>query len=233
MSESVHPEKHRNVAGSWYRASVFGVSDGLVTNASLILGFAGANPGHNIVRLAGLAGLVAGGFSMASGEYVSVRAQKELLDYEIAVERHSIENSPVQETEELRDLFVARGIEFSLADRLSTDLMRDPDLALRTHAREELGVDPSATGSPWAAAISSMLSFGVGALIPLLPWLITSTGNPIIWSIVLAVLTASALGGLIGWFTRSGIMRSVVRQVFVGALAAAVTFGIGRLVGVH
>src|SRR5665213_2763119 len=233
MSESVHPEKHRNVAGSWYRASVFGVSDGLVTNASLILGFAGANPGHNIVRLAGLAGLVAGGFSMASGEYVSVRAQKELLDYEIAVERHSIENSPVQETEELRDLFVARGIEFSLADRLSTDLMRDPDLALRTHAREELGVDPSATGSPWAAAISSMLSFGVGALIPLLPWLITLTGNPIIWSIVLAVLTASALGGLIGWFTRSGIMRSVVRQVFVGALAAAVTFGIGRLVGVH
>jgi vacuolar iron transporter family protein len=233
MAEDFHPEKHRQVTSGWFRAGVFGASDGLVTNASLILGFAGANPGHNIVRLAGLAGLVAGGFSMASGEYVSVRAQKELLDYEIAVERHSIENSPVQETEELRDLFVSRGIEFSLADRLSTDLMRDPDLALRTHAREELGVDPSATGSPWAAAISSMLSFAVGALIPLLPWLIRSTGNPIIWSIVLAVLTASALGALIGWFTRSGIMRSIVRQVFVGALAAAVTFGIGRLVGVH
>lgn len=231
--EDFHPEKHRQVTSGWFRAGVFGASDGLVTNASLILGFAGANPGHNIVRLAGLAGLVAGGFSMASGEYVSVRAQKELLDYEIAVERQSIEDSPVQETEELRDLFVARGIEFSLADRLSTDLMRDPDLALRTHAREELGVDPSATGSPWTAAIASMLSFGVGALIPLLPWLFGSSGDPIIWSIAFAVLTASALGALIGWFTRNGIWRSVVRQVLVGGLAAGVTFGVGRLVGVH
>lgn len=233
MAEDVHPEKHRQVTSGWFRAGVFGASDGLVTNASLILGFAGANPGHSVVRLAGLAGLVAGGFSMASGEYVSVRAQKELLDYEIAVERHSIENSPIEETKELRDLFVARGIEASLADRLSVDLMRDPDLALRTHAREELGVDPSATGSPWAAAIASMLSFAVGAFIPLLPWLITSSGDPILWSIILAVLTASALGGLIGWFTRNGIWKSAVRQVFVGSLAAAVTFGIGRLVGVH
>jgi len=233
VAEDVHPEKHRQVTSGWFRAGVFGASDGLVTNASLILGFAGANPGHSVVRLAGLAGLVAGGFSMASGEYVSVRAQKELLDYEIAVERHSIENSPIEETKELRDLFVARGIEASLADRLSVDLMRDPDLALRTHAREELGVDPSATGSPWAAAIASMLSFAVGAFIPLLPWLITSSGDPILWSIILAVLTASALGGLIGWFTRNGIWKSAVRQVFVGSLAAAVTFGIGRLVGVH
>src|SRR5665213_477111 len=161
MSESVHPEKHRNVAGSWYRASVFGVSDGLVTNASLILGFAGANPGHNIVRLAGLAGLVAGGFSMASGEYLSMRAQKELLEYEIDVERKSIADSPEAEQEELRQLFVARGIASDLAERLSVDLMRDPDLALRTHAREELGVDPSATGSPWRAALSSLIAFSV------------------------------------------------------------------------
>ena len=233
MAQDLHPVKHRQVTSGWFRAGVFGASDGLVTNASLILGFAGANPGHNIVRLAGLAGLVAGGFSMGSGEYVSVRAQKELLDFEIAVERQSIEDSPLQETEELRDIFLARGIESSLADRLSTDLMRDPDLALRTHAREELGVDPSATGSPWAAAISSMLSFAVGAFIPLLPWLFGPSGNPIVWSIILAVLTASALGGLIGWFTRNGVWRSVVRQVLVGALAAAVTFGVGRLVGVH
>ena len=169
MSESFHPQKHRNVAGSWYRASVFGVSDGLVTNASLILGFAGANPGHDIVRLAGLAGLVAGGFSMASGEYISVRAQKELLEYEIDVERKSIEESPDQEQEELRQLFVERGIEAELARRLSVDLMRDPEMALRTHAREELGVDPSTTGSPWGAAVSSLFSFAVGAFIPLLP----------------------------------------------------------------
>jgi VIT1/CCC1 family predicted Fe2+/Mn2+ transporter len=233
VSQSFHPQKHRNVAGSWYRAAVFGVSDGLVTNASLILGFAGANPGHNIVRLAGLAGLVAGGFSMASGEYISVRAQKELLEYEIEVERRSIEDSPMQEQEELRQLFVDRGIEGELAERLSADLMRDPEMALRTHAREELGVDPSATGSPWGAAISSLFSFAIGAFIPLLPWLVTGRGDPIIWSIVLAVLAAALVGGVIGWFTRNGIFKWAVRQVLVGALAAAVTFGIGRLVGVH
>jgi VIT1/CCC1 family predicted Fe2+/Mn2+ transporter len=233
MSESFHPQKHRNVAGSWYRASVFGVSDGLVTNASLILGFAGANPGHNIVRLAGLAGLVAGGFSMASGEYISVRAQKELLEYEIGVERKSIEESPVQEQEELRQLFVDRGIEGELAERLSVDLMRDPEMALRTHAREELGIDPSATGSPWGAAISSLFSFAIGAFIPLLPWVVTGRGDPILWSIVFAMLAAAVVGGAIGWFTRNGIFKWAVRQVLVGAFAAAVTFGIGRLVGVH
>ena len=233
MSQSFHPQKHRNVAGSWYRAAVFGMSDGLVTNASLILGFAGANPGHNIVRLAGLAGLVAGGFSMASGEYISVRAQKELLEYEIDVERRSIEDSPDQEQEELRQLFVERGIESELAQRLSVDLMRDPEMALRTHAREELGVDPSATGSPWGAAISSLFSFAIGAFIPLLPWILTGSGNPIVWSIVLAVLAAAVVGGAIGWFTRNGIFKWALRQVLVGALAAAVTFGIGRLVGVH
>lgn len=233
MSDDFHSEKHRNVAGSWYRASVFGVSDGLVTNASLILGFAGANPGHNIVRLAGLAGLVAGGFSMASGEYISVRAQKELLEYEIDVERRSIAESPDLEQEELRELFVKRGIDGELAKRLSVDLMRDPDLALRTHAREELGVDPSTTGSPWGAAISSLFSFAIGAFIPLLPWIVTSSGDPAVWSVILAVLTAAVVGGAIGWFTRNGIFKWALRQVMIGAFAAAVTFGIGRLVGVH
>lgn len=233
MSEGVHPEKHRQVAGGWYRASVFGASDGLVTNASLILGFAGANPGHNIVRLAGLAGLVAGGFSMASGEYISMRAQKELLEYEIGVERRSIAESPVEEQEELRDIFLSRGIELELANRLSTDLMSDPDLALRTHAREELGVDPSAIGSPWGAAISSLFSFALGAFIPLLPWLFGTTGDPIVWSILFAVMAAGVVGGMIGWFTKNGITKWALRQIMVGALAAAVTFGIGRVVGVH
>jgi VIT1/CCC1 family predicted Fe2+/Mn2+ transporter len=233
MPQNFHAQKHRQVAGGWYRAAVFGASDGLVTNASLILGFAGANPGHNIVRLAGLAGLVAGGFSMASGEYISVRAQKELLEYEIDVERKSLEASPVEEQEELRELFVERGIDPELAARLSTDLMRDPEMALRTHAREELGVDPSATGSPWGAAISSLISFGVGAFIPLLPWIVTSKGDPVLWSIILAVLAAGVVGGMIGWFTRNGIVKWAFRQILVGAFAAAVTFGIGRLIGVH
>jgi VIT1/CCC1 family predicted Fe2+/Mn2+ transporter len=170
---------------------------------------------------------------MASGEYISVRAQKELLEYEIDVERKSLQESPVQEQEELRQLFISRGIEEDLARRLSVDLMRDPEMALRTHAREELGVDPSTTGSPWGAAISSLFSFAIGAFIPLLPWIVTSTGDPIVWSIVLAAFAAAIVGGVIGWFTRNGILKWALRQVFVGAFAAAVTFGIGRLVGVH
>src|SRR5487761_387410 len=128
VSDATHGEVHRQITSGWIRAGIFGVSDGLVTNISLILGFAGANPGHSIVRLAGLAGLVAGGFSMASGEYISVRAQKELLEYEINVERQSLEESPELEQEELRQLFVDRGIDGDLAQRLSVDLMRDPEM---------------------------------------------------------------------------------------------------------
>jgi vacuolar iron transporter family protein len=231
VSEIFHGEAHRQLSTGWFRAGVFGASDGLVTNISLILGFAGANPGHSVVRLAGLAGLIAGGFSMASGEWVSVRAQKESLEYEIEVERRSLEASPVEEREELKTLFVARGIEPELADRLATDLMRDPELALRTHAREELGIDPSATGSPWAAAISSFVAFSIGALIPLIPWLVTSSGSDAVWSIVLGALASLVFGGAIGWFIRRGTVRWALRQLFVTTLAAAVTFGVGRLVG--
>jgi len=231
VSETFHGEAHRQLTSGWFRAGVFGASDGLVTNISLILGFAGANPGHSVVRLAGLAGLVAGGFSMASGEWVSVRAQKESLEYEIEVERRSLEASPVEEREELKTLFVARGIEPELADRLATDLMRDPDLALRTHAREELGIDPSATGSPWAAATSSFVAFSIGALIPLIPWLVTSNGSEAVWSIVLGALASLVFGGAIGWFIRRGTVRWALRQLLVTTLAAAVTFGVGRLVG--
>ena len=231
MSEVVHGETHRQISGGWIRAGIFGVSDGLVTNMSLILGFVGANPGHNVIRLAGLAGLVAGGFSMASGEYLSVRAQKELYEYEIDVERRSIETSPAAEREELREIFVNRGIDRELAERLSVDLMRDPDLALRTHAREELGVDPSATGSPVGAALSSFVSFSIGAFVPLLPWLWSTTGNEIVWSMVFAGVAAVVVGGAIGWFTRRGVVRWALRQLVITVIAAGVTYGIGRGVG--
>jgi VIT1/CCC1 family predicted Fe2+/Mn2+ transporter len=231
MSSAVHAEEHRQIESGWFRAAIFGVSDGLVTNVSLILGFAGANPGHSVVRLAGLAGLVAGSFSMASGEYVSMRAHKEMLEYEIDVERRSLAQFPQAEQKELRDLFVSQGIQPELADRLSTDLMSDPELALRTHAREELGIDPSATGSPWSAALSSLIAFSLGALVPLLPWLFTSRGNELIVSCALAGVGAAVVGGAIGWMTRNGIVRWAMRQVAIAALAAAVTYGIGRLVG--
>lgn len=231
MATSGPDEHHRDIANGWIRAAIFGVSDGLVTNTSFILGFAGATPGHSVVRLAGIAALIAGGFSMGSGEYLSMRAHKELLEYEISVERQALADDPEGERIELREMFIARGIDRELAERLSVDLMRDPDLALATHAREELGVDPTATGNPWAAAISSLLSFAVGALIPLIPWLFTTSGNQVWWSILTAGAGSAVVGGCIGWFTRRGVTRWALRQVVVTAAAAVVTFGVGRLVG--
>jgi vacuolar iron transporter family protein len=222
---------HRQISDGGFRAALFGLLDGLVTNVSLILGFAGANPGHDIVRLAGLAGLVAGAFSMGSGEYLSMRSQKELYEYEIDVERKALASAPEEERLELRDLFVSRGVEEELAERLSTDLMRNPDLALRTHAREELGIDPSATGSPWIAASSSFLFFSVGAIIPLLPWIVVATGNVMWWSIGLAGAATLFVGGAVGHFTRRGVAYSALRALVIMAVASAVTFGVGALVG--
>lgn len=233
MSELVSIPHHRQISDGGFRAALFGLMDGLVTNVSLILGFAGANPGHNIIRLAGLAGLVAGAFSMGSGEYLSMRAQKELYGYEIDVERRALQDEPDLEREELRDIFLGRGIDAELAERLSTDLMRDPDLALRTHTREELGIDPSATGSPWIAALSSFLFFSVGAFIPLLPWIVISTGNVIWWSVALAGGSIIFVGAAVGHFTRRGIIYSALRALIIMSLASAVTFGVGYLVGVH
>jgi VIT1/CCC1 family predicted Fe2+/Mn2+ transporter len=203
----------------------------LVTNTSVLLGIAGASSGHSFVRLAGVAALIAGGFSMATGEYLSMRATKELLEYEINVERKSIADDPEEERHELRDMFIERGIDEELAERLSVDLMRDPELALQTHVREELGVDPSATGSPWAASTSSLVTFSLGAFIPLLPWLWSSTGNQIWWSVGFAAVGSAGVGGAIGIFTRRGTFRWALRQVVVTGLAAGVTFGVGRLIG--
>jgi len=231
VSETVAASHHRQISDGGFRAALFGLLDGLVTNVSLILGFAGANPGHDIVRLAGLAGLVAGAFSMGSGEYLSMRSQKELYEYEIDVERKALASAPEEERLELRDLFISRGVEKELAERLSTDLMRNPDLALRTHAREELGIDPSATGSPWIAASSSFLFFSVGAIIPLLPWVIVATGNVMWWSIGLAGAATLFVGGAVGHFTRRGVAYSALRALVIMAVASAVTFGVGALVG--
>jgi VIT1/CCC1 family predicted Fe2+/Mn2+ transporter len=234
VTNAGHPEEHhRQISGGWIRAAIFGVSDGLVTNISFLLGFAGADPGHNVVRLAGLATLVAGGFSMGTGEYLSMRAQKELFEYEIDVEKRALAESPEAERLELRDLFVSRGIDVTLAERLSVDLMRDPDMALSTHAREELGVDPTATGKPLAAALSSLGAFSVGAFIPLIPWLWGTTGNPILWSVLFAAVGSVAVGAAIGNMTRRGTLRWAARQLVITAIAAAVTFGVGKGVGTH
>jgi len=233
VSGPVVESHHRDISSGGFRAALFGLLDGLVTNVSLILGFAGANPGHGVVRLAGLAGLVAGAFSMGSGEYLSMRAQKELYQYEIGVEQQALLDEPELERLELKSIFVGRGIDDELAERLSIDLMRNPDLALRTHAREELGIDPSATGSPWTAASSSFLFFSIGALIPLLPWVVTSVGNLMWWSIALAGAATLFVGGAVGRFTRRGIAYGAARALLIMGLASVVTYGVGNLVGAH
>ena len=231
VTDAVMHEHHRKIADGWIRAAIFGASDGLVTNVSLILGFAGASPGHSVVRLAGLAGLVAGAFSMAAGEYLSMQAQRELFEREIDVERKALAAYPAAEREELAEIFRNRGIEASLSDTLATELMRDPEMALRTHTREELGIDPTAIGRPVLAALGSLIACAVGGFVPLVPWLVTSGGNPIWWSVGAAGIAALALGGTIGAVTERGMWRGGLRQLAVTALAAFVTFGVGHAVG--
>ena len=223
---------HRNVSGGAARAAVFGVSDGLQTNIELILGVAGANSAGGFVRLAGLAGLIGGAFSMAAGEYVSMTAQIELFDRELRIEREAIATKPERERRELAAIYRSKGVDADTAERMSAQLMADPDIALETHAKEELGVDPSALGSPWLAAVSSFVSFAVGAFIPLIPWL-AGRGTGAVWaSLILAGIAAAGIGAALSRFTGRQWLFSALRQVAITCIAAGVTFGVGHLVGV-
>jgi VIT1/CCC1 family predicted Fe2+/Mn2+ transporter len=223
--------QHRDISGGGVRAAVFGVSDGLVTNVSLILGVAGAHPGGGFVRLAGVAGLVAGAFSMSAGEFVSMRAQSELMQRELDVERSAIHRAPRTERRELLGIYERRGIAPELAQQMVDEVMRDPELALETHAREELGFDPRTIGSPVQATVSSFFSFAIGALLPLIPWLVGSGTAATIASVAIGAVTALAVGVLLGRMTGRSRWRTALRQLTVAAVAAAITFGIGQAVG--
>jgi VIT1/CCC1 family predicted Fe2+/Mn2+ transporter len=223
--------QHRDVRGGGARAAVFGISDGLVTNVSLVLGIAGANPGGSIVRLVGVAGLVAGSFSMAAGEYLSMTAQRELMERELEVERRSLSRSPEGEAAELRGMYVQRGIDPNVATDMVNEVMQDPELALETHAREELGITSQSLGSPWQAAAASFVAFAIGAFIPLAPWLFTSGTPAIMLSVVLGAVAALAVGAVLAKFTERPAIVSALRQLGVTAVAAAVTYGVGRAIG--
>ena len=225
-------DHHRDIQGGLWRAGVFGVSDGLLTNVSLVLGVAGANPGSGVVRLAGLAGLVAGALSMAAGEYVSMTAQSELIRHELAVEKEALRTSPDEERRELVDVYLRRGVPQRTAEAVADALMADPEVALEVHSREELGVDPERTGSPIGAAVSSLVSFAVGAILPLLPWFFGSGWPAVIASIVLGALGALSVGAGVGYLSERSVVRGAVRQLLIAAGMAVVTFGIGRIVGV-
>jgi VIT1/CCC1 family predicted Fe2+/Mn2+ transporter len=226
---------HRDVQGGAARAAVFGISDGLLTNVALILGVAGAvaqsSPG--VVRLAGLAGLVGGAFSMSAGEYVSMSAQKELLEREIELERRELARHPEAETRELAASLQRKGLNEADSMRVAQAFMADPEVALEVHAQEELGVHPSQTGSPVAAAASSFFSFAFGAVIPLIPWFFTGGNAAVFISIGLGTVSALAIGWTVAVFTGRSRVLSALRQLAIGAVAAAVTFAVGTAVGVH
>jgi VIT1/CCC1 family predicted Fe2+/Mn2+ transporter len=208
------------------------VSDGLVTNVSLILGFAGANAGPGFVRLAGIAGLTAGAFSMATGEWISMRAQRELFERELALEQHEISHRPEGERRELVRIYEDRGVDPTVARTLASEMMRTPELALETHAREELGIDPGALGKPLQAAVSSFATFALGALLPLIPWFFSRGTAATVASVVVGAVAALGVGAALTVFTRQKWWKSSLRQLLVSAIAASVVFGVGSGIGV-
>jgi len=222
--------EHSDVTGGWLRPAVFGASDGLVSNFALIAGVAAGSSGSKIVVLAGVAGLVAGAFSMAAGEYISVRSQAEQALAEIETERNEIAKRPLAEERELAAMYVDKGLEPALAREVAHQLSRDPAVALDVHVREELGLDPGSLPSATLAAVSSFVSFAVGALLPLLPYLLGANG---LWPALVLTLTGLFLcGALVTRLTPRPWWYGGARQVLIGAVAAAVTYGVGSLVHV-
>jgi vacuolar iron transporter family protein len=218
--------------GGSLRAAVFGINDGLVSNFSLVMGFAGADARPDYILLAGVAGLLAGSFSMAAGEYVSMRAQRELFEQQIAMEQQELEMSPKEEEEELSLIYQAKGIPEREAATLARRIISNPKTAIDTLAREELGLNPSELGSPWTAAVSSFLAFVVGALFPVLPYLFTSGEVAWIASGVVSCFALFGVGAMISIFTAKGPWISGLRMLGIGLMASAITYGAGWLFGV-
>ena len=223
---------HRDVKGGAARAAVFGVSDGLVSNVGLILGVAGADPGPGVVRVAGLAGLIAGAISMAAGEYNSMRVQAELLERELELERVQLERHPHVETVELAQIYQSRGMDADAARSLASAMMADPELALEAHAREELGIDPGDLGSPVGAAVSSFLAFAVGAVVPLFPWFVAEGTAATVASLLAAVVAALVVGFVTARLVERPVVRVAGRQLAFTVVPAAITYAIGSAVGV-
>jgi vacuolar iron transporter family protein len=214
------------------RAAIFGMNDGLVSNLSLIFGVAGSGVAGKVVVIAGFAGLLAGSFSMAAGEYVSMKVQREVFEQLIHKEAHEIATQPEEEQRELARIYEKKGIDPEIAEQISVALMQDPEVALQTHAREELGIDmEEGLGSPWAAAGSSFVMFSIGAAVPLLPFLFTSGGAAEAVSAGLSAVTLFAVGGAMTILTGRGVLFSGARMLAIGAVAAAITYGVGSLVG--
>jgi len=224
-----HGHHHRDVSGGWLRPAVFGAMDGLVTNVSLIAGVGGGGGSAHTIVLTGLAGLAAGAGSMATGEYVSVSSQNELVQAEVNKERLELENNPVFEQAELATMLRARGVSAATARQAAAEISAHPEQALAVHALEELGVDPGELPSPVVAAGASLASFAVGAIIPLIPYL--AGLDVMALALGLAAVAAIAGGGMVARLTDRPFWRGALRQLLLGAAAVAITYLIGVAVG--
>jgi VIT1/CCC1 family predicted Fe2+/Mn2+ transporter len=223
---------HRGDRSGSTRAAVFGISDGLVSNTALVMGFAGAAPDNRTILFAGLAGLLAGAFSMAAGEYVSVASQRDLFRREIAMEASELRDKPEEERKELELIYRAKGIDRENAAQIAEQIMSDPKTALDTLAREELGLDPDALGNPVKVAISSFVAFAIGASVVVIPYLFTSGTTALVLAITMSLLALIIVGGVVGRLSGRGVVFSAVRQVLWGTGAALVTFLVGRVIGI-
>ncbi len=231
-SERIPPEQHhdhRDVTGGWLRPGVFGMMDGLVSNTALISGVAGGGVAGRALVLTGLAGLAAGAFSMATGEFISVASQTELTRAEIEIEKAEIARVPEAEEAELAAIYRSRGVDDATAREVARQLSADPEQVWRVHAREELGVDPDDLPSPWIAAGSSFAAFCIGALVPLMPYLLGARSLAL--AVVLAGIALFLGGALVSRFTNRTALYSGMRQLVLGGVAAGITHLVGQAVG--
>ena len=240
---SGHAQGPRDIAAreSWHRAGrsgtlravIFGVSDGLVSNLALVMGVAGASQGQDsFVLLAGVAGLLAGACSMAAGEYISMQSQRELFERQIALERAELEAMPEEEQAELAAVYRSKGFTEAEANTIAERMFADPQHALDTLVREELGLDPDELGSPWGAASGSFVAFAIGALVPVLPYLFATGANAFVAALAFSIAALFAVGAGVSLLTGRGLLFSGSRQVLIGAAAAIVTYLVGHLIGV-
>jgi vacuolar iron transporter family protein len=224
-----HHHSHRDVTGGWLRPAVFGMTDGLVSNTALIAGVAGGGVEPRTLVLTGLAGLAAGAFSMATGEYTSVASQAELARAEIEIEKAEIARVPQAEEAELAGIYRSRGVDDKTAREVARQLSADPDQVWRIHAREELGINPDDLPSPWTAAGSSFVAFSIGAIVPVLPYLFGA--STLLLSVVLAAVALFLAGAAVSRFTDRSAIYSGTRQLVLGGVAAGLTHLIGQAVG--
>ncbi|HVP20990.1 MAG TPA: VIT1/CCC1 family protein [Anaerolineaceae bacterium] len=224
--------RHRSTGGNALRAAVLGANDGMVSNLSLVMGVAGASMNNKAILIAGLAGLLAGAFSMALGEWLSVQSSRELYQNQIEIERKEIKANPQEEAAELALIYESRGLKKDQAKILASQILTDQNSAIDTLAREELGIDPGELGgSPWEASITSFSLFAVGAVVPVIPFLLLNGITAVIVSVILSTIGLFILGAIITIFTGQPVLKSGLRMVIFSLLAAAATFGIGRLIG--